>query len=321
MGINELADSYRAQLKTRVSHAVQSIEHTHAQLVNNLLPAFSRLYREIDTLQKEVKSDEPDRIPLVTIPASKLESIKREVMSHVSNFAEFAKLTTKQLIHFAASLGTKAADALLALVLPFDGFAALPVPDLVNTHRDRLEALFDGWWFLVAQSAIAASQRGAALGHITSQIAQEVTQALDEPRWRAQTIADTETFRAFNQVARDNYAQAPGITGWTWHCQLTSHSCAACIAMHGSKYGPDETLHDHPNGSCVAIPYVDGMQIQTGPEWFTTQDEAIQRSILGTKIAYDLYKSGASLHTFIGKSHDARHGTSVYQRSAKEMMR
>jgi hypothetical protein len=155
-----------------------------------------------------------------------------------------------------------------------------------------------------------------------AQVTREARQVLDEPRWRALTVADTESFKAFNQVLYDNYrANEQTVTGWWWHCQLSDHSCAACVAMHGTIHPLSEHLNDHPNGSCVAVPYVAGMKLPDGQAWFDLQSAEMQRKILGTKIAYRMYKSGMPLKQFIGKSYDTKHGTSVYQRSAKELMR
>ncbi len=196
------------------------------------------------------------------------------------------------------------------------------MPDLVGQRKQHLDDLYSDFGTQAGQFVGLALTRGVALGNKVKLIASEVNQALDTSHWRALMIADTESFKAFNAVASATYgANAPQVQGWRWHCQLSPHSCACCVALHGSKHSFDETLHDHPNGSCITIPYVSGMEPGiSGADWFAKQSEATQRQILGSQRAYDLYRcSGVPLRRFICMHDHPQHGLSVYQCSVKEI--
>ena len=122
---------------------------------------------------------------------------------------------------------------------------------------------------------------------------------------RALAIARTETLDASRAAAHLGRMQnADMLTGWSWHCELSTRSCIACISMDGQVFpidtpGPD----DHVNGRCTGVPLTKswadlGFDIpepapirQTGEEWFNQLPVASQREILGPG-RYDAWKAG-----------------------------
>ena len=74
------------------------------------------------------------------------------------------------------------------------------------------------------------------------------------------------------------------LEGWVWHAHFDDRVCMSCVVMHGSIHPIGETLNDHHNGRCVAMPLVIGFEnpiTQSGAEWFQGQSEATQRALMG----------------------------------------
>lgn len=80
---------------------------------------------------------------------------------------------------------------------------------------------------------------------------------------------------------------------------LVVHNCMSCLNMHGSFHPVTESLNDHHNGRCVAIPNVKqakafGLpqpEIEPGQQWFERQSEAFQRERMGPGM-FDAWKAG-----------------------------
>lgn len=113
---------------------------------------------------------------------------------------------------------------------------------------------------------------------------------------------------------------------------LVVHNCMACVAMHGSEHGLDETLDDHVNGRCVAAPITVnprdiGIDIdweqekpETGEAWFNRQSEADQRAMMGPG-KYEAWTNGEIEIPQLAKEvQDARWGRSIVEMPLKELI-
>ena len=93
------------------------------------------------------------------------------------------------------------------------------------------------------------------------------------------------------------------VKGWYWHAELGPRTCLSCISLHGSFHTLDETLNDHDQGRCAALPspitYADlGLDIsedttppESGEDWFNRQPESTQREMMGAG-KYDAWQKG-----------------------------
>lgn len=123
---------------------------------------------------------------------------------------------------------------------------------------------------------------------------------------RALAIARTETLDASRAGARaGRLLNADVLAGWSWHCELSTRSCQACIAMDGQVFPVDAAgPNDHVNGRCVAVPVTrswadlgfEGIEEPepiraSGADWFDAQDEVTQRQILGPS-RYEAWRAG-----------------------------
>ena len=96
--------------------------------------------------------------------------------------------------------------------------------------------------------------------------------------------ARTVQLYSYRDSARANYMASGGIvTGWIWWAELDGDTCMSCVAQHGTVHDLDETLDDHYNGRCAALPYIPDfpLEAQTGAEWFDTLTPEAQADMMG----------------------------------------
>ncbi|UYN89905.1 MAG: Hint domain-containing protein [Anaerolineales bacterium] len=75
---------------------------------------------------------------------------------------------------------------------------------------------------------------------------------------------------------------------------LVVHNCMSCVQMHGSVHPATETLNDHFNGLCLALPNVAGVSLvdENGEAWFDKQSDSTQLQMMGPG-RFQAYKDGA----------------------------
>lgn len=263
----------------------------------------------------------------------RLGSLQRQVEAELRTFAEFADpLITRQqgaavdaaLEHAEQLVRTAAGQAGIAA-----GWAQLPqdvVADLIGftANGSPLRALLDALGPAAAASVRDALIQGVALGRHPTQIARAIRGALGGNLAHALTISRTETLRAYREATLRSYqANSDVVDGWVWNCACTARSCAMCWAMHGTVHGLDETLDDHPNGRCSAVPHLRGEQpvaIATGAEQFARLEPGAQDAILG-QAAGRAYRAGAfKLEDVVGRSFDPDWGPMRRVRSLREIL-
>lgn len=323
MSLHILANRFRTQLRDRRDSVAQTLTDAHAQTVQQVQPQLAETYKAIEAKQQATDG----KIPLSWLAeGGRLDALKRFIAEHIDRFSVFAKVTVQQVVDWAHSLAGQAADLFIKTGLPDSVVNPVPqtvVSKLLNGTRDNLAGLFGTFGKNAAKGIEDVLMLALVLGDKVASIAESIKTVLDEPRWRSIAIAATEMFTVFNNALMAGYkSNAQVVAGWVWNCRLSPHSCIACILLHGTIHKLDETLLDHPRGQCFPTPYFLSMgEIEQGSDWFEHQDEATKREILGTQVAYDLYKSGIDLQSFIGIRHDPGYEPSVYQRSVKQIMK
>jgi hypothetical protein len=322
MTLHTLANKFRSQLQSKRDTTAQSLTDAHAQTVQQIQPQLDETYKAIEAKQQAMDGN----IPLSWLSeGGRLDALKQFVSEHIDQFSTFAKVTVQQVVDWAHSLAVQSATLFLKIVQPdtvVNPVSQSIVSKLLNGARDNLTGLFGTFGKNAAQGIEKALKLGLVLGDKISVLDERIKTVLDEPRWRSIAIAATELFRMFNDGLMSNYqVNAHVVIGWQWQCKLSPHSCACCVAMHGTIHKLTETLEDHVNGECQPLPYFSGQELgQSGTDWFAEQDEKTQRAILSTNVAYDLWKSGqATLQDFIGIRHDPGYEPSVYQKSVKQI--
>lgn len=134
--------------------------------------------------------------------------------------------------------------------------------------------------------------RGLASGIHSSVIGRNIANTASIPSARANTIARTETFRAYREANREIYKQHRLVNEWRWVAGLGSRTCSACWAMHGSLHPVEEPMGTHPNCRCTMVPTIPGsFNGPSGSDLFDELPEDEQRTILGPG-KHDAYKNG-----------------------------
>jgi len=159
-----------------------------------------------------------------------------------------------------------------------------------------LRALLDELGRVASEGVRMALLAGLGTGQGPRQIARAVRREMGGDLVRALRISRTEVLRSYREASRATYqANKDVVEGWIWHSALQANTCAACWAMHGTFHRLDETLDDHPNGRCVAVPVTRSLaeivgdpsisdarvKAEPGEEILRGKPEAFQREVLG----------------------------------------
>lgn len=126
---------------------------------------------------------------------------------------------------------------------------------------------------------------GTALGYNPRKTARMMRDDLAGGLQKALVIARSETMRPYRETTRAAYERSGVVESQQRISAHDERVCAACIADDGAIYSLRYIISDHPQGRCTSIPVLRNLppvQWQAGESWFLTQDEGVQRAILGT---------------------------------------
>jgi pyrroloquinoline quinone (PQQ) biosynthesis protein C len=342
--LERITKDYRAKLLQADKIVLQSLQEAHNATLATIQPQLDKLYKQI-----QAKLQAGESIPVSWLYQEKrLETIKALISDQMDQYGIYARQTVGNQEILAVRLGTDMAQTQLRATVPsgVNWSFGIPQPGTINAIMGAnrvgspLFDLFSSFGPMAAKEASKALVTGVTLGMSPKQIAPMVRQALDVPRWKALSIAKTETFRAYRQATVENYrANSHVVDTWIWFCSLSVNSCAACIAMHGTEHSLEETLDEHVNGSCSMIPRTKSWEdilgpygidtsgledtrasIERGTDWFEKQSEATQRNILGSS-KYDAWSSGAfAFSDVVGHSEHKDWGGSIYEKPLKALV-
>lgn len=158
-----------------------------------------------------------------------------------------------------------------------------PVGDLLKRRlafdpgRDQSSAEV---WARLVDSLVQGTARGINPRDTAARMADDLTGGLQ----KALVIARSEQIRAYRMAGAAQYKESGVVSGQKRLCAHDDRVCAACIADEGTMYASDEPIHDHTSGRCTGVPVVRGLPEVTwesGEDWFRTQPDEVQRSILG----------------------------------------
>lgn len=143
-------------------------------------------------------------------------------------------------------------------------------------------------------SVVSTILDGVGAGFNPRKIASQIQDAFGGGLTDALRNMRTVQLYAYRDSARANYMATDGIvTKWIWWAELDMDVCMSCAAQHGTLHDLTETLNDHYNGRCAALPYIEGFENpnQNGQEWFDNLSEAEQKSLMGPS-KWEAYKGG-----------------------------
>ena len=106
-----------------------------------------------------------------------------------------------------------------------------------------------------AETAAFTVAQGVAEGRPTDTMIQDLRSRLGVVKSRAETIARTESLRAFHE-ASNTYYSAQGIELVSWYVTADDRSCAVCGPRAGKVYRrQDIRLPAHPRCRCMVTPF------------------------------------------------------------------
>ncbi len=347
--LRRVVDSFRDQIDQHVASGERALQDAHANTLKAIEPHLHRLYRQIAEAQG-TGEDIAILHPSWLYESQRLETIQKLISHQIDHYATLAKMQVTNMQHQALQLGSESSGAQLQATVP-NGVSwsfGVPNPKAINKligatrNGSPLADLFNGFGAEASQEATSTLIMGVTTGMNPNVIGNLLQQILDVPLWRAQTIARTETLRAYRSANLETFrANSDVVSQWRWTAHLSARTCAACIEMDGSLHDLDESLDSHVNCRCTATPVTkswkdilgsagvdtSGMDLeetsysnQSGSDWFDQQDSETQQSILG-KGKYELYRDGMSLSDMVGTKHDPDWGSSIYVKSLKELTR
>lgn len=256
-----------------------------------------------------------------------------------AEFARFAAVGERTLsaAHGAfAQAGTTAATGLIQAAGIAAGFEArlntVALERLVGALQagSPLRGVLDSY----GQHAAAVIERRLVEGITTGEGARAIVRQIQDelggavPQARLASLVRTEGMRAYRAAQIETYRQmGDAVGGWRWSAAHSPRTCAACLAKDDGQVYPLSVPMDKPHIACrcVPIPVPVGMALtppETGVAWLARQSPEVQRQVLGSRAAVEAYRRGeVALSDFVGERHDPRWGTSVYQKSWREVAR
>jgi hypothetical protein len=341
--LQHVTTKFRNQLLAHQEQAERQLEAWYQHVLATIQPQLDALYKQIGDMQQSDETIHPSWL----YEKNRLNNIKQLIINHIGTFAYNAGQVVEHLQSVGVMLGRQSASAQLEATVPAGLSYQFGVPslkaitDMVGTLQDGspLADLFSTFGEQAAKDVQSALVTGLTLGDNPRKVARDVQQALNIPRTRALTIARDQLITPYRSAALETYNANSDVTnGWVWSADLSSRSCAACIALNGSVHDLSEDFASHNNCRCAPVPQTKSwadilpgvdlsgiedtsVQVQDGSEWFDQQDASTQRQILGSNAAYAAYKDGAiTLKDLVGKQHSEAWGTSRYQKSLKEAL-
>lgn len=290
------ARNYQAQLAAAERASTQ-------RLINSYVSSWERLEAMLNALLLQIGPNTPTRGQLV-----RMERYRALMAQITAELASLQGLTGAEIGEAGRliTIGERAARELMSLQIAGSTqvaarFNVLPV-DAIRTvlgFLDPTGPLFDRLRMLTgvnAQIVADALIQGITLGYNPRKIAALVRGAFGRGLADALRFVRTAQLWSYREANRASMvANQSVLDGWVWHASFDKRTCMSCIAMHGSIHPVDESLNDHHNGRCVAIPLVKGFTnpvTETGEQWFRRQSEATQRALMGRQF-YEAWTSGA----------------------------
>lgn len=172
-----------------------------------------------------------------------------------------------------------------------------------------------------AAAARSALFTGVALGDNPRKIASKLADALDITRARAQTIARTETLRAYRGSVRGRMIDSQLFAGYVWISARDRRTCAMCWAMHGRKFPLETEFATHPNCRCSQAPLTgrELVDVGLGPELFSNLPFERQLRTLGPAKMRAYQRGLLSLEQLVGEGRHPKWGGIRWERSLRDI--
>ena len=278
-------------LKIAARHRAE-IDRADAANLRQVAKAYAAMY---DNLQGDVDAL---RLAIEAIEAPTVAQIKalpqyNRLLSHgkdeLDRFTVYLETVMQTSATDAVGLGLSHSKELVSAMLQgrFGGLNTNVVVPLLDYLR-RDGPLFERITKITYATSAGVTDtiiKGVGLGYNPRKIAASIQDAFGGGLTDALRNVRTVQLYSYRDSARANYMASDGIvTGWIWYAELDADTCLSCVAQHGTIHDLEETLDDHYNGRCAALPYIEafGSPVQqSGQDWFDSLSEAQQQAMMG----------------------------------------
>lgn len=268
-----------------------------AKALKPLIEAYGRMYRrlqdQIDALALEIAGRRPTKSELLTM--TRYQSLIGDIREELSAFSKITQNAIGGAADVAMNSALKDSSRLVQAAAAQAGitakFTSLPKTAVENLlgFLDRDGPLYAKLKQMAPSVADQVSERmveGIGLGWNPKKLANELRTSFGVGLTDALRTTRTAQLYAYREASRANYvANSKVVTGWVWTADIGGNPapCASCISQHGTVHDLDETLNDHHNGRCAALPVVKGRNPieESGESWFNQLSPEKQREILG----------------------------------------
>lgn len=278
--------------------------------LNRLTHAYQALYLrvkdKIELLVNKIELAGGTMTPGQVQKLAQWDDLMRSIEREMADYTAFMRVELSQDARLMIGQATRDARMMLGSALGGESALIARIQTLNPRVIESLLGFLDPEGPLYARLSLYP---GAAVERVAQTILESIGMGKN-PRVLAGLIRDdlggslTDALRtartvqlwSYREASRANYAaNSDLVTGWIWWASLDDATCPACIMMHGTRHDMSETLDDHYNGRCSMIPVTilnPDPGIETGEEWFMKQDEAKQKTILGSEY-FAAWKDGA----------------------------
>src|SRR5436853_1318112 len=275
----------------------------------NILPALRESAGSLNTRIGEWDAANPDaRMSSEDVKGfGEYSALLRRVQIEMQDFAKLIRDESGRLQTNAIPTGAQAGEN-LAVQLS-GGLATViqtqwnrPAPEALEAligyvdgaaFRDNVNGFTDNAAQDVADTILAA----VAQGKNPSAIARILDNWFAIPFSWGDNMTRTVQLYSYRAANHATFAANENLlNGWVWIASLDTRTCMSCISQHGSVHKVTDFLNDHHKGRCAPAPWVKGTTwpelIISGPNWFETQPEAVQRTMMGGAL-YNAWSGGA----------------------------
>lgn len=314
----------------------KALEANDTAALNRIIAAYGDLYQrlqdKIELLVRDIADGELSAAEVRNL--NRYKSLIDDMSAELTKFGNYTETELSAQANAAIERAQKDARALVSATVNGDAaimaaFNRLPS----NTIKQLLGFLqSDGPLFerlskLGPETAKRVAQmilENVALGKNPKAYAGAIRDALGIGLSDALRMTRTVQMYAYREAARANYAaNSDIIDGWIWYAELDESTCLSCIAQHGTVHDLSETLNDHHNGRCAALPHIAAFGnpvTEGGQAWFDALSEAEKKAMMG-EAKYKAYQDGKfTFEQLSTAKEDAVYGQMRTEASLKELI-
>lgn len=193
----------------------------------------------------------------------------------------------------------------------------------------RMEGWGQGYADLARKTIVTGIQNGWGPRQVATTMRQ---QAQNIPQWAATNLTRTLQLTSYRDaVLALEIENSQFLLGKYRIEQLDNRTCAACVALHGTRLAIGERIEGHyncrgtesyilPGREQPEFMVADGnvVPFMTGEEWYRGLSPTRQQSqnfVARSPAMYNAYKAGVPLSQFVGHYHDDVFGDQIIQQS------